>query len=68
MKIKKIYIQLTDGSIFLNKFLTKVFFLKLAVDTKSHKVWRSLFDVKESLKLNEKRIVAFNKKFLNKNG
>nr|QIC55000.1 ribosomal protein L31 [Cryptophyta sp. CCMP2293] len=63
-KIKKIYIQLTDGSIFCNKFLARDSFLKLAVDTKCHKLWRSLFDIKENLKINEKHFVFFNKKFL----
>ena len=62
-KIKKIYIQLTDGSIFCNKFLANTSFIKLAVDTKSHKFWRSFFDLKENLKINEKYFVSFNKKY-----
>jgi hypothetical protein len=62
-KIKKIYIQLTDGSIFCNKFLANVYFIKLAVDTKSHKFWRSFFDFKESRKITEKTFGSFNKKY-----
>jgi hypothetical protein len=61
------YSQLTDGSIIFTKFLSNLQPLKLAIDTKSHKLWRSLFFFKESSKINEKRIVSFNKKFLIKN-
>ena len=43
-KVKKIYIQTTDGSIFCCKFLKfytrKTSFLKLATDCKSHRLWR----------------------------
>jgi hypothetical protein len=65
MKTKNslLYVQLTDGSIIFTKFLSKVHILKLSVDTKSHKLWRSLFLNKEILKINEKRIILFNNKF-----
>jgi len=58
------YSQLTDGSIILTRFLSNLKPLRLAIDTKSHKLWRSLFFFKESFKINEKRIVSFNKRFL----
>jgi hypothetical protein len=61
------YSQLTDGSIIFTKFLSNLQPLRLAIDTRSHKLWRSLFFLKESFKMNEKRIVLFNKKFLLKN-
>jgi ribosomal protein L31 len=64
--IKKVYVQFTDGSIFLTKSFSKNVILKLAVDAKSHKLWRSFFSVKESFKMTNQHVFSFNKKFLNK--
>ena len=61
------YSQLTDGSIIFTRFLSNLQLLRLTIDTRSHKLWRSLLLFKESLKINEKRIVSFNKRFLIKN-
>jgi hypothetical protein len=66
-KVKKIYIQMTDGSVFCCKFLKfytrKTSFLKLATDCKSHRLWRGVFSNSDS-NVFETQVSLFNKKFL----
>lgn len=65
---RKTWIQLTDGSIISMSYLLDKSYIKLDIDSRSHKLWR--FNSKNVLELNsiDKRILNFNKRFkLNKN-
>lgn len=64
--LKKVYVQNTDGSVFQNRFLSKTSYLILDIDTKSHKLWSTFFDVRENLNSSDSQLMSFSKKFLNK--
>lgn len=59
----KSWIQLTDGSIISMSYLLDKSYMKLDIDSKSHKLWR--FNSKSVLELNliDKRTMNFNKRF-----
>jgi len=72
MKLKfktknKTWIQLTDGSIILVKYLFEESYNKLDVDIKAHKLWR--LDIKFDSRLDfiDKRIISFKKRFKKNN-
>lgn len=64
---KKIWIQLTDGSVISTKYLVEKSYNKLDIDLKAHRLWR--FDSRNSseLSVTDKRILKFNKRFAKKN-
>jgi|TARA_B110000967_G_C18765410_1_gene500122 ribosomal protein L31 len=60
---KKTWIQLTDGSVISMNYLLDKSYMKLDIDSKSHKLWR--FNSKNVSELSsiDKRILNFNKRF-----